>query len=54
MCKKMQEFTASGLIEQGVYEAVGSVHDIDHQPLYFVVVEARYVGLAGRRRRWTH
>ena len=42
-CKKKQEFTAGGLVEQHVYEAVGSINDIDHQPLHFVVVEARYV-----------
>jgi hypothetical protein len=44
LCKKKQEFTAAGLIEQRVYEAVGPIDDIDHQSLHFVVVEARYLG----------
>src|SRR5215831_14277115 len=43
LCKKKQKFTAGGLIEQRVYEAVGSIDDVDHEPLHFVVVEARDV-----------
>jgi hypothetical protein len=36
--------TAGGLIEQSVYEAVGSIHHVYHQPLHFVVVQSRYFG----------
>src|SRR6266851_5269523 len=41
-CEKGQEFTAGVLIEQHVYEAVGSIDDIDHQALHFVVVQTRH------------
>ena len=51
-CKKKQEFTAGGLVEQHVYEAVGSINDIDQQPLHFVVVQARYV-VPGNEAVWT-
>src|SRR5436853_4126581 len=40
-CEKGQDFTAGFLIEQLVYEAVGSIDDIDYQALHFVVVNDR-------------
>ena len=43
-CEKGQEFTAGVLIDQHVYEAVGSIDDIDYQALHFVVVQTRHFG----------
>ena len=40
LCKKKQKFTAGGIIEQPMYEAVGAIDDVDHEPLHFVVVDA--------------
>ena len=61
-----QELTACVFVEQRVDEAVPSIDHIDHQPPYFVVVQARHFrpgnhatrtadsdgGIVTERRRW--
>jgi len=61
-----QEFAAGVFVEQRVDEAIRSIGDVDHQPLHFVVVQARHfrpgnrtvrtadsdVGIITGGRRW--